>query len=207
MTLAQAVKLAVLTVGGESLAAVTAEARSRISPGLWCDIYRLPPDERFVTSVAEIESTESVYNLLWYTYASGTTSEAIGEAEQEVGVKIPSRWSEYMTSQSVLEVASPPSGEFLDIYSPASLVGVTKAFYEWTPPIGAVMIGGSGYGSEWLQLDTRVGNRSPVVLLCSGGQEWTDTIIQAPTIDEFIDRVESGRFELSLDGPYYQPDS
>ena len=75
---------------------------------------------------------------------------------------------------------------------------MTNAFYEWSPRIGAAMIGNDG-GSSRLQLDTRVGDASPVVMMFPGDRDWEDTTVQADSIDDFIESAEAGTFEVIFD--------
>ncbi|GAA1481501.1 hypothetical protein GCM10009624_19410 [Gordonia sinesedis] len=193
-------------VTGDVEREVLAEGRARITPGTGCEMYRLPDDFRDVVAVDDLPAASlSALRILRYTYEAGYTDEEVRQAGNDVGLEIPSRWRQYLTSSSVFRDGWLDTDEYLSIYAPKDIAEITNVCYEWGPRNGAIMIGGSA-GSDWLQLDTRAGNRSPVVLLSSGDQGWHDTNIQAATIDEFIDRVESGRFEFMDDAPHYQPD-
>ncbi len=56
-----------------------------------------------------------------------------------------------------------------------------------------------GRESSRLQLDTRVGDASPVVTMFPGDRDWEDTIVQADSIDDFIESAEAGTFEVVFD--------
>lgn len=185
---------------------VIAEARSRLAPGLRCVVYEIRPELRHLTSVSQFPVDAPIADHR-FTFVPGVARAELVAAEEQLGVPIPPRWRDYLTSPSHLDHATlDGEGEFLAIFSVADMVDVTNAYHDWVPRCGAVMIAGSGLGSEWLQLDTRAGDRSPVVFRMSGMDTWSETMVQSTSIDEFIAAAESGRFRFRLDAPGYQVD-
>ena len=197
-TLAEAVAHATSTVSGDDLTDVVTRGRAGVESGIFCDIYHLPPNELVAPDALGDTGVgaASVYAVRRFTYRPGSSLDEVRSAEEALGVRLPQRWVEYLTGASVLDKAEGP--EYFELFTPADIADVTNAFYEWSPRIGAAMIGNDG-GSSRLQLDTRVGDASPVVMMFPGDRDWEDTTVQADSIDDFIERAEAGTFEVVFD--------
>lgn len=204
-TFADVVEKALELRGGDDRAEVIERGRHLIRPDTVCDIYELPINDLgdSLDGVADLDAHPSVLSFRHFTYRPGASEDEIRAAENEMDVIMPRRWADYLLRPVVLDTVHPAAGTYLDIYTPATAAGVTEAFYEWTPKCGAVMIAGTD-GSTWLQLDTAVGDASPVVLLCSGDSQWEDTAVQAESIEAFIETAEAGQFDLDFDARRYQ---
>ncbi len=193
---------------GEDATDVATQARSDLRAGEVCQMYEFPPQVGALESVSALPSPSPARPTpaeQWrHTFRAGCTVEEIRDAEQLLGVRIPPRWCDYLMSSSVFDSGWLPNGDYVNLSTPADAAEVTNAFYDWVPRCGAVMIGDAD-GTDWLQLDTRAGDDSPVVLLSSGGQAWEDTTVQANSIDEFIELIETGRFRFRYDSAAYEP--
>lgn len=186
-----------VVVGGSS-DDVVAGVRQHVEPGTRAEVLQ------FSGGLSEAERRSSpVYEVLRLTYRSGYSPDEIAEAEESLGLLIPSEWAEYLTGPSVFVGGWLETGAYFGVFSPKDIAEVTNAYFEWVPSRGAIMIADDGGGS-WLQLDTGKGNDTPVLLAYSSSAEWSETKVQCNSIQELIARIESRRFEFDDYAPDYR---
>ncbi|MGI5144984.1 hypothetical protein ACQEVC_01060 [Plantactinospora sp. CA-294935] len=131
-------------------------------------------------------------------YRGPVPAEEFGVAES-LGAVLPAAWRGYLRSESWFRRGWLPSGCYLWLYPPHESVELLDAWGEEAAANhpGVAIIGGDG-SREHLVLDLRQ-DPAPVLLVDISSAGWPEAIPQADDVASFVQRVESGQFDVTWD--------
>ncbi|HEY1639993.1 MAG TPA: hypothetical protein VGG35_04850 [Streptosporangiaceae bacterium] len=128
-------------------------------------------------------------------YLGPVSGDEVTRMARALDEQLPEAWRAYLTGPSWFARGWLPSGCYLWLYTPDQSVEVLDARNEAGAGLPGVLILGTDGSREILAADIR-STTAPVVLIDITGEGWDDALPQAPSLAEFIGRVEAGTFEF-----------
>ncbi|GAA2106616.1 hypothetical protein [Actinomadura alba] len=129
-------------------------------------------------------------------YRAPVPDEEFAVAAETLGRPLPDAWRAYLQSRSWLYRGFLPSGCFVSLNTPREMLELHDAWEHGTEAHpGIAIIGGDG-SREQFALDLRQ-DPSPVLMVDITSDGWDPAIRQADDVGVFIERIESGTFDLT----------
>jgi hypothetical protein len=111
-----------------------------------------------------------------------------GPVDEDFG-ELPGVWRAYLTGESWFRAGWLESGAYVQLYRPSEGTAISDVFEGPEHP-GIAWIGTDG-GREGIAIDLRRPD-SPVYLVQITSEGWSDAIVQAESVEDFIAAVEAG---------------
>lgn len=121
----------------------------------------------------------------------------IEAAEASLGKSISQAWKNYLLRPSWLRSGWLSDDCFIRLNSPSESISLAVDWENSTERHPGILLIGSDGASENLAVDLRIAN-PPVMAVNNTSTDWKEAIEQAPSLKEFLRRVEDGSFKLRL---------
>ncbi len=155
------------------------------------DRLRIPKGRRLTKAIVGDISEEAQYQ-------QGVTQPEVDAVRDAFGELVPQAWRDMVTATSWLRRGWMTTGAYVDLHPPADAIRVTQG---WTQELvyhpGVLIIGSDGHGCR-LAIDLR-DDDPPVLLLHPSSTGWDDTVVQAPSVKAFAERLEIGDFGYAVE--------
>lgn len=115
----------------------------------------------------------------------------------ERGGLLPAAWRDHLRRPRRFGRGWLPGGDYLWIYSATETVELTRTWTEWGDNHPGVL-GGDG-GPQHLAIDVRRDDTPVYTLPNVSDHGWADGIVQATSVQAFVDAIESGVFTYRYD--------
>jgi hypothetical protein len=128
-------------------------------------------------------------------YQRGVAQRDVDAVRDAFGELVPSAWRDMVSAPTWLRRGWMATGAYVDLHPPAEAIRVTQSWMrEMVFHPGALVIGADG-SRRHLVIDLREQD-PPVHLVEDSSTGWDDTVVQARSVGELVQRLEIGDFSI-----------